>query len=327
MCIKHSSVTLIPLINFSKLLVIPTHFGPPLLVNAVLGTVLWTAYSGSSSLLSSHDSLEAHPIATAAISGAIAGGAQAIVAAPVENARIAIEGGTVGGRWSHAWKEVLRGSVRNQLNRHEMMQVRSWTMELRDMAGRGWTGWGWGLAKDVCGEPASMLFFRRARLHPSTGFSVFFTLFEVTRRLATELKILSVGFLEPFTVAEVQPTAIQRNLPRTVHGVALVAGGVTAGLTYEVVCRPWDVARRLAFLDRFQSANTGRPKHRIFDLITRKIHDDGLLSLFRDPTSYEEMSPMSLGRQRLLVVARTLGRVGPWGVGFLVWEAFGPGIS
>ena len=165
MCIKHSSVILIPLINFSKLLVIPTHFGPPLLVNAVLGTVLWTAYSQSSSLLSGRDSLEAHPIATAAISGAIAGGAQAIVAAPVENARMAIEGGTAGGRWSYAWKEVVFGSVRNQLNRHERKQIRSWMEELRDMAGRGWTGWGWGLAKDVCGRHASTLFFQRARLH------------------------------------------------------------------------------------------------------------------------------------------------------------------
>jgi hypothetical protein len=157
-CTKHSSVTPIPLINFSKLLVIPKHFVPPLLVNAVLGTVLWTAYSESSSLLSGGDSLEAHPIATAAISGAIAGGAQAIVAAPAENLRLAIEGGAAGGRWSHAWKEVLRGVVQNHSEKqslHEIRQVRGWMIEVRDMAGRGWNGWGWGLAKDVCGEPGS----------------------------------------------------------------------------------------------------------------------------------------------------------------------------
>lgn len=283
------------------------------MVNAVLGTVLWTAYSESSSLLSGGDRLEAHPIATAAISGAIAGGAQAIVAAPAENARLAIEGGTAGGGWSHAWKEVLRGTVQNQSAEkkglHEIRQVRGWMMEVRDMAGRGWNGWGWGLAKDVC------------------GFSVFFTIFEVTRRLATELKVLSLGLVQPFTVAEGRPNAMQRNLPRTVHGVTLVAGGVTAGLAYEVVCRPWDVARRLAHLDRVQFATTHRQRHHIFSLITRKIHDDGFLSIFRDTTSRKEKNPMSRGRQRLLAVARTLGRVGPWGVGFLVWEAFGPGIS
>ncbi len=175
---KHASVTLIPLINFSKLLVIPKHFFPPLLVNAVLGTVLWTAYSGTSSLLSGGDSL-AHPIATAAISGAIAGGAQAIVAAPAENARLAIEGGTAGGRWSHAWKEVLRGTVQNQSTEkkrlHEIRQVRGWMMEVRDMAGRGWNGWGWGVAKDVCGESGLTFFQRASHLTPSTlqGFRYF----------------------------------------------------------------------------------------------------------------------------------------------------------
>ena len=135
-----------------------------------------------------------------------------------------------------------------------------------------------------------------------------------------------MGLVQPFTVADRRPTAIQRNLPRVVHGVALVSGGVTAGLAYEVVCRPWDVARRLAHLDRVQSTTTHGPR-RLFGLITRKVHEDGLLSFFREATSYEEKTPMSLGRQRLLAVARTLGRVGPWGVGFLVWEAFGPGIS
>jgi hypothetical protein len=163
-CTKHASVSLIPLINFSKLLVIPKHFVPPLLVNAVLGTVLWTAYSESSSVLSGG---EAHPIAIAAISGAIAGGAQALVAAPVENARLAIEGGIAGGGWSHAWKEVLRGTVQNQSaekkSLHEIRQVRGWMMEVRDMAGRGWNGWGWGLTKDVCGEPGlTQFFFQRA---------------------------------------------------------------------------------------------------------------------------------------------------------------------
>lgn len=161
-CTKHASASLLPLIHFSKLLVIPKHFVPPLLVNAVLGTVLWTAYSESSSVLSGEG---VHPIATAAISGAIAGGAQAIVAAPVENARLAIEGGIGGGGWSHAWKEVLRGTVQDQSTEkkglHEIRQVRGWMMEVRDMAGRGWNGWGWGLTKDVCGEPG---LFSKGRL-------------------------------------------------------------------------------------------------------------------------------------------------------------------
>ena len=128
---------------------------PTYLVNASLGTVLWSAYSESSSALGSCDSLEARPITIAAISGAVAGGAQAVVAAPAENVRLAIERGT-GRGWSHAWKEVLRGTAPFQstgsASLRELRQVRGWMMDVRGMAGRGWNGWGWGLAKDVCGE-------------------------------------------------------------------------------------------------------------------------------------------------------------------------------
>ncbi len=112
-----------------------------------------------------------------------------------------------------------------------------------------------------------------------------------------------------------------------VHGFTLVAGGVAAGLAYEVVSRPWDVARNLAQIERVQSFTTRRPRRYLIDSIARKIHDDGLLSFFRNAAGKEERSLTSPGRQRLLAAARTLGRVGPWGVGFLVWETLGPGIS
>jgi hypothetical protein len=164
-------------------------------------------------------------------------------------------------------------------------------------------------------------------MRPPVGFSVFFAIFEVTRNVAVELKVLSLGLVQPFKVTDDRPTAVQRHLPRVVHGVTLVAGGVTAGLAYELVCRPWDVARKLAHLERIQSATTHRPRHYLFNILARKIHNDGVLSFFRNPAGQGETVLGSPGRQRLLAVARTLGRVGPWGVGFLVWEAFGPGIS
>ncbi|KAF8503525.1 hypothetical protein F5888DRAFT_1662953 [Russula emetica] len=301
------------LVQTQGVLVIGKHFIPPLLVNASLGTVLWAVYSESSSALGSCDSLEARPITIAAISGAVAGGAQAIVAAPAENVRLAIERGT-GRGWSHAWKEVLRGTTpiksTESASLRELRQVRSWMTDVRNMAGRGWNGWGWGLAKDVC------------------GFSVFFTIFEVTRHAAKELKLHSLGLVQPFKVADAnRPTAIERNLPRVVHGFTLVAGGATAGLAYEVICRPWDATRRLAHIEQVQAGAAHRPRRYLIDSIVRKIHDDGLLSFFRDAAGKEEGTLSSPRYQKLLVAARTLGRVGPWGVAFLVWETFGPGIS
>jgi hypothetical protein len=302
-------------------------------VNASLGTVLWAVYSESSSALSSYDGLGARPITIAAISGAVAGGAQAVVAAPAENVRLAIERGT-GRGWSHAWKEVLRGTAPIQpaesAGLRELRQVRSWMMDVRSMAGRGWNGWGWGLAKDVCGEFAVVLQCGRFQLIIVffEGFSVFFTIFEVTRHVAKDLKVYSLGLVQPFKVADAsQPTAIERHLPRVVHGFTLVAGGATAGLAYEVVCRPWDATRRLAHIEQAQACDARRPRRYLIDSIARKIRDDGLLSFFRDAAVKEEGTLSSPRYQKLLVAARTLGRVGPWGVAFLVWETFGPGIS
>jgi hypothetical protein len=162
---------------------------------------------------------------------------------------------------------------------------------------------------------------------PPVGFSVFFAIFEVTRHVAIEMNVFSSGLVESLKAADGRPTAVQRHLPRVIHGVTLVAGGVTAGLAYELVCRPWDIARKLARLERIQSAATHRPGHYLFDILARKIHEDGFLSLLRNPAGQRETMLSSPGRQRLLAIGRTLGRVGPWGVGFLVWEAFGPGIG
>ena len=137
------------------------------------------------------------------------------------------------------------------------------------------------------------------------------------------MNVFSSGLVESLKAADGRPTAVQRHLPRVIHGVTLVTGGVTAGLAYEHVCRPWDVARKLAQLERIQP---DRPRHYLFEVLARKIHEDGFLSLLRSPAGQGETMLGSPGRQRLLAIARTLGRVGPWGVGFLVWEAFGPGI-
>jgi hypothetical protein len=125
-----------------------------MLVNAFLGTVLWTTYAEALHTIEPH--LSHCPTLTAALAGGLAGGAQALAAAPAENVRLVIEGGTGGSSWFHAWKEVFQGirssSVSRQKDIEDIRQLRGWMQEVGGMAGRGWNGWGWGLGKDVCGE-------------------------------------------------------------------------------------------------------------------------------------------------------------------------------
>lgn len=123
-----------------------------MVINALLGVVLWETYAVSSKQLEPH--LGAHPTTIAALSGGAAGGMQALVAAPAENVRILLERGS-GGSWSHAWKDVFRGTLpisSSTSQRENVRQVRDWMKEVGEMAGRGWDGWGWGLCKDIVGE-------------------------------------------------------------------------------------------------------------------------------------------------------------------------------
>lgn len=124
-----------------------------MLANLVLGSVLWTTYAETSDFLTPHMS---SPLYVAALSGAAAGGMQAVFAAPAENMRFLLEGGSPV-NWSHAWKEVFRGTQNTDASKslkselHEARQVRQWMKEVGEMAGRGWNGWGWGFGKDICG--------------------------------------------------------------------------------------------------------------------------------------------------------------------------------
>jgi hypothetical protein len=98
------------------------------------------------------------------LAGGAAGAMQAIAAAPVENVRLIIEGGRSKVGWSHAWKEVFLRSehatstASAPAKARKAREVRDWTRELRQMAGRGWEGWGWGVAKDTCGEFLRIVF-------------------------------------------------------------------------------------------------------------------------------------------------------------------------
>lgn len=125
-----------------------------MLLNAGLGTVLWTSYGETYTALAPVTGH--HSVATAALSGAVAGGCQALLAAPAENVRLLLEGGSGGHSWSSVWKEVFKSrtpppssTVKQDLQ--DIRELRAWFRDVGEMAGRGWDGWRWGLAKDVCG--------------------------------------------------------------------------------------------------------------------------------------------------------------------------------
>lgn len=59
------------------------------------------------------------------------------------------------GGWAGAWREVFRGAVPaspDASKRENVRRVRNWANEVRQMAGNGWEGMGWGFCKDVCGN-------------------------------------------------------------------------------------------------------------------------------------------------------------------------------
>ncbi|KAL5490256.1 hypothetical protein ACEPAI_5089 [Sanghuangporus weigelae] len=312
---SQKGVTLSPqflkyLVKKHGLSVLPRHFIPPLAVNTLLGTVLWSSYSEASAFLEGQLS---NPLAVSMASGAIAGGAQAIVAAPAENVRLILEGGGSHMSWSDAWKDVFRGTQTDTIKSksqalHEARQVRLWMQEVGEMAGRGWKGFGWGFAKDTF------------------GFGVFFSIFELTRRTSNYLRAESMQLMRTLKGED----CTKSHVPRVVHATSLVTGGILAGLGYDIMSRPFDQARRIVHAQRVTD-----PVHRTVNAglqaIMKHIRDDGLLSFFRSVSVHESLrSPersVSLFRRRMYSALRFLGRMGPWGAGFLIWEAYGPGLA
>lgn len=292
------------------------------MVNVVLGAVLWSTYAETSEFLGEHIT---SPLGVAALSGGVAGGAQALVAAPAENVRFIFEGGTPATGWSIAWKEVFRGTddhtTKPKADRiHEAREVRQWMREVGEMAGRGWNGWGWGCAKDICGKDLSLMETIGVPDWGHAGFAIFFSIFEFTRRTATQAKMMAKQhLLNENKEYRKLSKPLRRNTPRIVHALTLVAGGACAGLAYELASRPFDIARKTVHVDRI---TVPTEHHSMTALLLRKVEAEGLTSFFANPHPTRD-GPSSHTRR----VLRTLARVGPWGVGFLVWEAFRPGAS
>jgi hypothetical protein len=150
---------------------------------------------------------------------------------------------------------------------------------------------------------------------------VFFSIFEITRKVSIRVKTDTQIVLDGDPEAEKRFPGIRKFAPRVIHAATLVSGGAVAGLAYEMVCRPIDHSRRAWYLQGVYD----RDGHSIKRTLSRKLREDGVLSFFKDPSSHLHESPSS--RPKLHAFLRMIARVGPWGVGFLVWESLGPGLS
>ena len=96
---------------------------------------------------------------------------------------------------------------------------------------------------------------------------------------------------------------------------------VVAGLSYEHVCRPWDIARRTIHLERLKPY---RNHESSFKILRGRMDVEGFQYFFKSDNLPHNPTE---ARSTYTTILRTAGRVGPWGLAFLVWEAYGPGLS
>lgn len=256
----------------------PRHVLPPLVVNTAIGLTLFTSYTWSENrlapFLSSHLSSTSTFLLVPFLSGSVAGAAQSLLSAPLDNARLLLLrrqrlirqhgrrnlakfGGAFTGWWSLMRDAVFQSSVISGISGKggkvetsragRIQQGRQW-------ARRGWSLWGLSLAKDgIC-------------------FGVFFTIFEVGRVGARKVGLHWDGIVEEEPIPSVrkdQPSdddeeyseewggtrRRRRSYPSLVlQSFLILASGAVAGLCFALVARPFERARAAIWEGRSQWA-------------------------------------------------------------------------
>ncbi|GAA6007236.1 hypothetical protein JCM10207_001555 [Rhodosporidiobolus poonsookiae] len=233
---------------------IPHHVLPPLLVNTAIGLTLFTAYTTSETLLVPHfTSTVSHFLVIPFVSGAIAGAAQALLSAPLDNARLLLLRRQRFLRLSHAaasnprlrrsrphlssssaagvpfvsWLSLIRDSV-FQSSRNAIGGAAAVTARERLEQGRRWARRGWSL-------------FNLSLVKDSLGFGTFFLIFEVGRE-ASRIGGLKYDGIDP---DRPEDEGKQR---RSAFGLVLqslgilISGGI-AGWVFQLVARPFERMR------------------------------------------------------------------------------------
>jgi hypothetical protein len=141
-------------------------------------------------------------------------------------------------------------------------------------------------------------------------------MFDVSRRTANSFGRSIVP--DSPHVKEADRASKLASLNRIVHGTILVTGGVVAGLVYELIGRPFEVLRSLTRLSL--PSEKALQNNNMIQISLHRARTRGVLSFFRSADIVRTSS-------RVQSCLRLLGRVGPWGLAFWIWEVLGLGID
>ncbi|GAA6058334.1 hypothetical protein JCM3770_001974 [Rhodotorula araucariae] len=244
---------------------IPKHILPPLAINATIGLTLFTSYTTSEALLSAHFfSPAAKFLLIPFISGSLAGAAQSLLSAPLDNARLLLLRRQRFLRLTHAdsrnprlrrsaarlqptgaaaalagtpfvsWWILIRDSVFQSARTAGIGGAASATARERLEQGRRWARRGWSL-------------FGLSLVKDSVGFGIFFVIFEVGRE-ASRIGGLAWDGIDPDRagIGDYEGETLKQR--RTPSGLVLqslgilISGGV-AGWIFSLVARPFERMR------------------------------------------------------------------------------------
>ncbi|CEQ42913.1 SPOSA6832_04792, partial [Sporobolomyces salmonicolor] len=229
---------------------VPRHVLPPLFVNTLIGLTLFTTYT--SLLLPRLTSSLSEFLLIPFISGSLAGAAQSLLSAPLDNARLLLlrrqrflrraqqnprtrrhaSRGRAGGTAFVGWWALLRDAVFQSsrvaaMGGSALVGARGRLEQGRRWARRGWSLFGLSLAKD------------------SVGFGAFFLIFEVGREGARRLALTFDG-IDPFKADDDGTDGEkQRRSPSglVLQSLGILVSGGVAGWVFSVVARPFERMR------------------------------------------------------------------------------------
>ncbi|BGP42476.1 hypothetical protein JCM10449v2_006481 [Rhodotorula kratochvilovae] len=244
---------------------IPKHILPPLAINATIGLTLFTSYTTSEALLSAHFfSPAAKFLLIPFISGSVAGAAQSLLSAPLDNARLLLLRRQRFLRLTHAdsrnprlrrsavrlnptgaasalagtpfvsWWILIRDSVFQSARTAGIGGAASATARERLEQGRRWARRGWSL-------------FGLSLVKDSVGFGVFFVIFEVGREIS-RIGGLAWDGIDPDRagIGDYEgETLKQRRTPTglVLQSLGILISGGIAGWVFSLVARPFERMR------------------------------------------------------------------------------------